>query len=233
MAEGLLPSASFSFPSVITNHCWQRGGDAIPRLWLLETRMNATSPFLLTDRIALVTGASRGLGLEIALGLARAGAHVLVNSRGAQRCDAVVARIAEEGGSAGSLPFDVADEAGARAAFDKIADKFGRLDILVHNVGMRHRAPLEQIGTADFERILAVDLTAAFTIGKLAGALMVAKGYGRIIFVTSIAGTLANRGDAAYIAAKAGLTGLMKAFAAEYGGAGVTCNAIAPGPFDT
>jgi len=195
--------------------------------------MSVTSPFLLTGRIALVTGASRGLGLEIALGLARAGAHVLVNSRSSERCEAVVARIAGEGGSAESLAFDVVDEAAARAAFDKIAAKFGRLDILVHNVGMRHRAPLEQITTSDFERILAVDLTAAFTITKLAGALMVANGYGRIIFVTSIAGTLANRGDAAYIAAKAGLTGLMKAFAAEYGGAGVTCNAIAPGPFDT
>jgi len=195
--------------------------------------MNATSPFLLTDRIALVTGASRGLGLEIALGLARAGAHVLVNSRGAERCDAVVDRIDGEGGSAESLPFDVADGPAAEAAFSEIADRFDRLDILVHNVGMRHRAPLKQITTPDFERMLAVDLTAAFTITKLAGALMVAKGYGRIIFVTSIAGTLANRGDAAYIAAKAGLTGLMKAFAAEYGGAGVTCNAIAPGPFDT
>ena len=81
--------------------------------------------------------------------------------------------------------------------------------------------------------MLAVDLTAAFTIGKLAGTLMVPKTYGRIIFVTSVAGTLGYRGDAAYIAAKAGLTGLMKAFAAEYGASGITCNAIAPGPFDT
>jgi gluconate 5-dehydrogenase len=199
----------------------------------VETTMTATSPFLLTNRLALVTGASRGLGLEIALGLARAGAHVLVNGRSAERCDTVAARIAGDGGSSEILPFDVADEAATHAAFDRIEGKWGRLDILVHNVGMRHRAPLEQIGTAHFERILAVDLTAAFTIGKRAGGLMTAKGYGRIIFVTSIAGTLAGRGDAAYIAAKAGLTGLMKAFAAEFGGAGVTCNAIAPGPFDT
>jgi gluconate 5-dehydrogenase len=158
---------------------------------------------------------------------------VLVNSRSAERCEAVAARIAGESGSAESLPFDVADGATAHAAFDQIGGKFGRLDILVHNVSLRHRAPLEQISTADFERMLAVDLTAAFTIGKLGGALMAANGYGRIIFVTSIAGALGYRGDAAYIAAKAGLTGLMKAFAAEYGGTGVTCNAIAPGPFDT
>jgi len=189
----------------------------------------AAHPFLLTGRTALVTGASRGLGMEIALGLARAGAHVLVNSRDAGRCDAVAARIAGEGGSAEGLPFDVADEAAVEAAFGRI----GKLDILVHNVGMRHRAALDRIATADFERMMKVDLTAAFTIGKLAGALMVPNGYGRIIFVTSVAGTLGYRGDAAYIAAKAGMTGLMKAFAAEYGGSGITCNAIAPGPFDT
>jgi gluconate 5-dehydrogenase len=188
-----------------------------------------TSPFLLTDRIALVTGASQGLGLEIALGLARAGAHVLVNSRSAERCGAVVARMVEEGLSAEALPFDVADEAVMNRALDGI----GRLDIFVHNVGIRHRAPLDQISTADFNHMLAVDLTAAFAITKRAGAMMVARNYGRIIFVTSIAGTLGGRGDAAYIAAKAGLTGLMRAFAAEYGAAGVTCNAIAPGPFAT
>jgi gluconate 5-dehydrogenase len=194
-----------------------------------KSSLPPASPFLLTNRIALVTGASRGLGLEIALGLAQAGAHVLVNSRSAERCAGVVKRIAEEGGSADSLPFDVADEAVMSRALDGI----GRLDILVHNVGIRHRAPLDEISTADFNHMLAVDLTAAFAITKRAGAMMVARNYGRIIFVTSIAGTLGGRGDAAYIAAKAGLTGLMRAFAAEYGAAGVTCNAIAPGPFAT
>ncbi|HTJ65486.1 MAG TPA: SDR family oxidoreductase [Alphaproteobacteria bacterium] len=195
--------------------------------------MPGNSLFSLDGRIALVTGASQGLGLEIALGLARAGAHVLVNSRSAERTDAVAERIQGEGLSAEALPFDVADGAAAHAAFDDIAARFGRLDIFVHNVGERFRAPLDRISTADFAHILDVDLTAAFTLTKRAGALMVANNYGRIIFVTSIAGTLANRGDAAYIAAKAGLTGLMRAFATEYGAAGVTCNAIAPGPFAT
>ena len=139
----------------------------------------------------------------------------------------------EEGGSAEALPFDVADEPASHAAFDDIERRFGKLDIFVHNVGMRRRAPLEEISTAVFDHMLAVDLTPAFTLTKRAGALMTRAGYGRIIFVTSIAGTLGGRNDAAYIAAKAGLTGLMRAFAAEYGAAGITCNAIAPGPFAT
>jgi gluconate 5-dehydrogenase len=191
------------------------------------------SLFSLDGRIALVTGASRGLGLEIALGLARAGAHVLVNSRSSERAGAVAERIRGEGLAGEALPFDVADADAAHAAFDDIAARFARLDIFVHNVGQRFRAPLDRITSADFTRILDVDLTAAFTLTKRAGALMVPNKFGRIIFVTSIAGTLANRGDAAYIAAKAGLTGLMRAFATEYGAFGVTCNAIAPGPFAT
>jgi gluconate 5-dehydrogenase len=195
--------------------------------------LNAVSPFLLTDRIALVTGASRGLGLEIALGMARAGAHVLVNSRSAERTAEVVARIRAEGFSAEPLPFDVADRDASDRAFDRIAERFGKLDIFVFNVAMRMRLPLDRIATEDFQRMLDIDLTAAFTLTKRAGALMTANGYGRIIFVTTIAGTLANRNDAAYIAAKAGLTGLMRAFAFEFGAAGVTCNAIAPGTFAT
>jgi gluconate 5-dehydrogenase len=193
--------------------------------------VSATSPFLLTDRIALVTGASRGLGLEIALGLARAGARVLVNSRDGERTAEVAARIVAEGGVAEALPFDVGDEAAGQQVFDAIEGRHGRLDIFVHNVGMRFRAPLDSISTADFNQMLAVDLTSAFTLGKRAGALMVARGYGRIIFVTSISAVLGGRNDAAYIAAKAGMTGLMRAFACEFGAAGVTCNAIAPGPF--
>jgi gluconate 5-dehydrogenase len=193
----------------------------------------AQHPFLLTNRTALVTGASQGLGYEIAVGLARAGAHVLVNSRSAERTTAIADRIKAEGFSAEAFPFDIADVAASHLAFDRIGERLGRLDIFVHNVGMRHRAPLEGISTEDFERMMSVDVTAAFTMTKRAAALMVPQGYGRIIYVTSIAGTLGGRGDAAYIAAKAGMTGLMRAFAAEYGADGVTCNAIAPGPFAT
>ncbi len=135
-----------------------------------------------------MTGASRGLGYEIALGIARAGAHVLVNSRSAERTAAVAAEIVAAGVSASPLPFDIADEDAAAMAFAEIARRHGRLDIYVENVGARFRMPLEEITTADFRHMLAVDLTAAFATTKLAAALMIPRGYGRIIFVTSIAG---------------------------------------------
>lgn len=195
--------------------------------------LNDPSSFRLDRRVALVTGASRGLGYEIASGLARSGAHVLVNSRSAERTEAVAEGIRKDGFSASALPFDVADEAGSADAFARIERERRQLDIFVFNVAMRLRQPLDRIGTGDFRRMLDVDLTAAFDLTKRAAALMIPRGWGRIIFVTSISGTLANQNDAAYIAAKAGLTGLMRAFAFEYGGHGITCNAIAPGPFAT
>ena len=97
--------------------------------------MSTSSPFQLASRVALVTGASQGLGYEIAKGMARAGAHVLVNSRNAERTARVAAEIADEGGSADAFPFDIADEDAAEAAFAEIARRHGRLDIYVENVG--------------------------------------------------------------------------------------------------
>jgi gluconate 5-dehydrogenase len=195
--------------------------------------MSDASPFSLDGRIALVTGASQGLGLEIARAFARAGAHVLINSRNAGRTEAVASGIRQEGRAADPLPFEVGDEDATRTAVDQIRKRFGRLDILVHNVGMRLRAPLEQISTEAFHQMLAINVTAAFGLTKLAASLMIPQGRGRIIMLTSLGGTLARAGDAAYISAKGGLTSLMRAFACEYGGHGITCNAIAPGPFAT
>jgi len=195
--------------------------------------MSDASPFSLDGKIALVTGASQGLGLEIARAFARAGAHVLVNSRSAERTATIADMLRREGGTADPLPFDVGDEAAGAAAIARVGEEFGRLDILVQNVGMRMRAPLEAISTAAFHQMLALNLTAIFGLTKLAAALMVPQRRGRIIMLTSLGGTLARAGDAAYISAKGGLTSLMRAFACEYGGYGITCNAIAPGPFAT
>ena len=189
--------------------------------------------FSLTDRVALVTGAGRGLGAEIALGLAEAGAHVLVNGRDAATLAATVARIAAAGGRATALAFDVGDADAIAGAFTTIAREHGRLDVLVSNVGTRRRGALDDLTRDDMTSMLAVNLTAAFDMGKRAAALMAPSGRGRIILVTSIAGPRARAGDAVYIAAKGGLEALTRAFAAELGPRGITVNAIAPGYFAT
>ncbi len=191
------------------------------------------SPFALDGRVALVTGASRGLGAEIALGLAEAGAHVLLNGRKAANLAPQLARIAQAGGRASALAFDVGDAEAIEDAFGAIAREFGRLDVLVSNVGTRNRGTIETLSRDDLTRMLAVNLTASFDMGKRAAALMRQAGHGRIIMVTSIAGPRARPGDSAYIAAKGGLEALMRAFAAELGPDGITVNAIAPGYFAT
>jgi gluconate 5-dehydrogenase len=189
--------------------------------------------FALDGRLALVTGAARGLGAEIACGLAAAGAHVLVNGRDPDNLEPVVARIAAAGGRAAALPFDVGDAGAIAHAFERIARDHGRLDVLVSNVGTRKRGALDDLSRDDLTEMLAVNLTASFDMGKRAAALMAPAGRGRIILVTSIAGPRARVGDAVYIAAKGGLEALTRAFAAELGPRGITVNAIAPGYFAT
>jgi gluconate 5-dehydrogenase len=194
----------------------------------------SSSMFSLSGRVALVTGASRGLGFEIAKAYASAGAQVLINSRSRQNVEEAASKLAGEGLQVTPLAFDVADETAAAAAIAEINQRFGRLDVLVCNVGNRLRVPLDEISTNDFRAHLDVNLTAAYTLVKMAAPLMMLNKYGRIIMLTSIGGSfLARAGDAAYITAKGGLTSLMRAFACEFGGTGINCNAIAPGSFTT
>ena len=189
--------------------------------------------FSLTDRVALVTGASRGLGAEMALGLARAGALVLINGRTEDNLQTTATRIAAIGGRCAPLAFDVGDAAAIETAFATITRDHGRLDVLVSNVGTRKRGALDDLSRDDLTQMLETNLTASFDMGKRAAALMARHGSGRIILVTSIAGPRARVGDAAYIAAKGGLEALTRAFAAELGPRGITVNAIAPGYFAT
>jgi gluconate 5-dehydrogenase len=195
--------------------------------------MSGAPPFSLRGRVALVTGATRGLGLAMATGLARAGAHVLVNGREAARLDPVVADLRAQGFEAAPLAFDVADEAATAAAFAAIARDHGKLDILVSNVGMRNRRPIGELTRADMRQMLETNLTGAFGLAKAAAELMLPHGFGRLIMVTSVAGPLSRAGDAAYTASKGGLAALTRALAAEYGPHGITSNAIAPGFFAT
>ena len=185
--------------------------------------------FSLSGKIALISGAARDIGLEIARAMAGSGAHVILNGRDSVTLASAAAGISASGGSAQVMAFDITDAAAVKAAFSAIAQQHGRLDILVNNAGVRHRKPLLEFSDAEIQSMLATNLIAGYTLAREAARLMVPQQSGRIITVTSIAGKVARSGDAVYTGAKAGLTGMMRALAAEYGSLGITSNAIAPG----
>lgn len=186
-------------------------------------------PFSLEGRRALVTGAGRGLGREMARGLAAAGAFVWLNGRDPAPLEALAAEL----GSAAPLPFDVTDEGAADDAFARMAGE-GGLEVLVNNVGVRDRRPLAAFDAPAVRALLEADLVAPFELARRAAGLMRGQGRGgRIVNVTSIAGPLARAGDAAYTAAKGGLDALTRALAAELGPERITVNAVAPGYFAT
>jgi gluconate 5-dehydrogenase len=184
-------------------------------------------------RVALVTGAARGLGFEIAKALAEAGAHVVVTGRTRASLDEAVTAITAAGGSASAAAFDIADRAAQRATLADIERDHGRLDVLVNNVGARDRRPLADMEDDAIDELIRTDLLAAASLSRDAAALMKRNGHGRLICVTSINGHVAMPGDGVYPAAKHGLTGLMRGMAVEYGPDGITSNAIAPGWFAT
>lgn len=189
--------------------------------------------FSLEGRIALITGASRGLGLAMARALAGAGAHAVLNGRHGGSLDRCVAGLAADGLAASAAPFDVTDEDAVKAAIEGIVERHGRLDILIDNAGINHREELSAHTTEDWRRVLDVNLTASFVVAREAARPMVAQGWGRIVFTASIMSQLARPGIPAYVASKSALAGLARALAVELGPAGVTCNAIAPGYFLT
>ncbi|MEO1920336.1 MAG: SDR family oxidoreductase [Sphingomonadaceae bacterium] len=181
----------------------------------------------LDGRIALVTGAARGLGFEIAARLHERGATVWLNGRDDGALRAAADRI---GPRARPLAFDIADDAATAATFAGLAAD--GLDILVNNVGQRDRRPLDRLARRDMAAMLDVNLVAPFDLARRAVPLMRARGYGRIVNITSIAADIA-RGDVLYTASKGGLAALTRALAAELGEHAITVNAVAPGYFAT
>ena len=178
----------------------------------------------LRGRVALVTGAARGMGLEIARRLATEGATVWLGGRDRAALEEAKSTIDRD---AQVLAFDIDDEAACIAALAEIERATG-LDILVNNAGARDRRGFAEIERADMERLLRTNLVAPFDLARRVVPLMRARGYGRIVNVTSIASEIA-RGDASYTASKAGLDGVTRSLAAELGPDGITVNAIAPG----
>jgi gluconate 5-dehydrogenase len=189
--------------------------------------------FSLKGRVALVTGASRGLGFAMAKALGGAGATVIINSRSAADLGKATALLRQDGIAAAPLAFDVSDEKAAVEAVARIVSDHGRIDILVNNAGGNIRGAVTEYKTADFLSVVNTHLTAAFVLAREAAKTMVKQRHGRIISTTSIMGRVARPTIPAYVAAKAALDSLTRAMAVELGPQGVTVNAIAPGYFVT
>jgi 3-oxoacyl-[acyl-carrier protein] reductase len=185
--------------------------------------------FSLKDKVALVTGASQGIGRETALALAEAGAKVAVAARNEEKLSALVADIAAAGGTALAVKMDVADAEQVKAGFKQVLEKFGRLDILVNNAAITRDGLAMRMKADDWEAVLRTNLTGAHLCIQQALPTMMKARAGRIINISSVVAQSGNAGQSNYVAAKAGLIGLTKAIAIEIASRNITVNAVAPG----
>jgi 3-oxoacyl-[acyl-carrier protein] reductase len=188
----------------------------------------------LSGKIALVTGASRGIGAAIARRLAAEGATVFVNYMGSKdAADAVVADIAAAGGTASAVQADVSDPAACAALVEGVVAQAGRIDILVNNAGITRDGLLVRMSDEDWASVIQTNLTSVFSCTKAAARPMMKQRSGVIVNMASVVGISGNAGQANYSAAKAGVIGLTKTIARELAGRGVRANAVAPGFIET
>jgi 3-oxoacyl-[acyl-carrier protein] reductase len=185
--------------------------------------------FSLKDKVALVTGASQGIGRATSLALAEAGAKVALAARNKEKLATLAGEIEALGSQALLVPMDVADAAQVKAGFQQTLAHFGRLDILVNNAGMARDGLALRMKLEDWEAVLRTNLTGAHLCIQQALATMVRQHSGRIINVTSVVAEMGNAGQANYVAAKAGLMGLTRAIAKEVASRNITVNAVSPG----
>jgi 3-oxoacyl-[acyl-carrier protein] reductase len=189
--------------------------------------------FSLKDKVALITGASQGIGRETALALAKAGAKVAVAARNEEKLASLVAEITNTGGEALATKMDVADQDQVKSAFKRVTEKFGRLDILVNNAAITRDGLALRMKAEDWEAVLRTNLTGAHFCIQQALATMMRARSGRIINISSVVAEMGNAGQANYVASKAGLIGLTKAIAVEIASRNITVNAVAPGFIET
>ena len=185
---------------------------------------------MLEGKIALVTGASRGIGRQIALTLAAQGGAVIVNYNGsAAKAEEVVEEIEKAGGKAEAIQCNVSDFESCKSMMEDIVSRYGRLDILVNNAGITRDNLIMKMSEEDFDAVIQTNLKGVFNCIKHISRQMIKQKAGRIINISSVSGVLGNAGQANYCAAKAGVIGLTKCMARELASRGITVNAVAPG----
>lgn len=195
----------------------------------------STPLFDLHGKTALITGSTRGIGFALAEGLASAGADIVLNGTTAEGVDRAVEKLAalHPDRTFSGAAFDITDEAATEAAVARADDEHGGIEILINNAGIQHRQPLTELAVADWNRVIELDLTAPFIVGRAVARRMLERGHGKIINICSIQTDLARPSIAPYTAAKGGLRNLTRAMTAEWAGRGLQINGIAPGYFRT
>jgi len=192
-----------------------------------------TKRFSLERQVAVVTGASRGLGFEMAKAIAESGAKVIMTARGKEQLDESAAKLRAEGHDVDVRAFDLADGKACVETIREIGATEGRLDILVNNAGINAWEPVAQATTATWDRVMGTNMRAPYLLCREAARIMAPRGYGRIVNIGSALAVVGRENVTAYVASKHGLAGMTRAMAAELGSKGVTVNMMAPGYFLT
>jgi len=192
-----------------------------------------TKRFSLAGQVAVVTGASRGLGFEMAKAIAESGAKVIMTARGKEQLDESAEKLRAEGHDVGVRAFDLADGKACVETIREIGATEGRLDILVNNAGINAWEPVAQATTATWDRVMGTNMRAPYLLCREAARIMAPRGYGRIVNIGSALAVVGRENVTAYVASKHGLAGMTRAMAAELGPKGITVNMMAPGYFLT